>query len=260
MSGSIITQEAVTPKIIDEYLFSTKTTLRPDQKAMFLRIATEFNLNPFRREIYAIAYGNDLNIVTGYQVYLARADATGNLDGWDVQSDGDIATITIYRKDFSKPFRWQVKRSDFDKGNGNWRKMPDFMLKKVAIGQGFRLAFPNELGGMPYFKEELEESEERSERKSGEPQTPPQSVQSHANENTPADSAKVRTNEIWNTLAQFDKDGLITRERMWEIVIQNFPNVKEWKELHLDKLEKLLVLVEEAIDNDVNSNLNSDSY
>jgi hypothetical protein len=35
--------------------------------------------------------------------------------------------------------------------------MPEFMIKKVCIGQGFRLAFPNELGGLPYLQEELEE-------------------------------------------------------------------------------------------------------
>jgi hypothetical protein len=32
------------------------------------------------------------------------------------------------------------------------------MLKKVAIGQGFRLAFPNELEGMPYTEEEVGEN------------------------------------------------------------------------------------------------------
>ncbi|MDR1325280.1 MAG: hypothetical protein LBK00_04505 [Treponema sp.] len=31
------------------------------------------------------------------------------------------------------------------------------MLKKVAIGQGFRLCFSNELGGMPYTSDELDE-------------------------------------------------------------------------------------------------------
>ena len=34
--------------------------------------------------------------------------------------------------------------------------MPEFMIKKVCIGQGFRLAFPNELGGLPYLQEEIE--------------------------------------------------------------------------------------------------------
>ena len=38
--------------------------------------------------------------------------------------------------------------------------MPEFMIKKVCIGQGFRLAFPNELGGLPYLQEELDMVEE----------------------------------------------------------------------------------------------------
>ena len=34
-------------------------------------------------------------------------------------------------------------------------KMPSFMLRKVCIAQGFRLAFPDDLGSMPYIPEEL---------------------------------------------------------------------------------------------------------
>jgi hypothetical protein len=51
--------------------------------------------------------------------------------------------------------------------------MPEFMIKKVAIGQGFRLAFPNELGDMPYLVEELEGLEPH-----GPPAPPPQTNQS----------------------------------------------------------------------------------
>ncbi len=149
--------KTIEAKVIEDYLFTTGTKLNPQQKTLFIRLAQEFNLNPFKREIYAIPYGNDFNIVTGYQVYIQRAEATGKLDGWDVQSKGEQATINIYRKDFSKPFQWTVKRSDFDTGYKNWKKMPDFMLKKVAIGQGFRLAFPNELSGVPYLQEEIED-------------------------------------------------------------------------------------------------------
>ena len=36
-----------------------------------------------------------------------------------------------------------------------WQKA-DFMIKKVAISQAFRLCFSDELGGMPYTKEEVE--------------------------------------------------------------------------------------------------------
>ncbi len=37
--------------------------------------------------------------------------------------------------------------------------MPKFQLKKVAISQGFRLACPSELGGMPYDPAEFPNAE-----------------------------------------------------------------------------------------------------
>lgn len=148
-------KQEISDKILDEYLFSTKTNLSKEKKMFFYRISKEFGLNPFKREIYLIPYGQDFNIVTGYQVYIKRAEATGKLDGWEVVSGSEYATITIYRKDFSKAFRWCVLKSEFEKNTPIWRNMPDFMLKKVVIGQGFRLAFPNELSGLPYIEEEL---------------------------------------------------------------------------------------------------------
>ena len=36
-----------------------------------------------------------------------------------------------------------------------WGSKPRTMIKKVAIAQGFRLAFPVELGGIPYTADEL---------------------------------------------------------------------------------------------------------
>ena len=40
-----------------------------------------------------------------------------------------------------------------------WSKQPRFQLRKVAMAQAFRLAFPDELGGLPYESAELPESE-----------------------------------------------------------------------------------------------------
>ena len=37
------------------------------------------------------------------------------------------------------------------------------MIKKVAIAQGFRLAFPDELAGMPYTADEIDENEIQAE-------------------------------------------------------------------------------------------------
>jgi phage recombination protein Bet len=127
---------------------------------MFMGICSSFGLNPLKRQIHFVKYGNNPGqIVVGYEVYLQRAQASGLLDGWDVKLESDAvgekAVLTIYRKDWDHPFVWEAYRNEFDTGKSTWKAMPTFMLKKVAIGQGFRVCFPEELGGMPYVAEEL---------------------------------------------------------------------------------------------------------
>lgn len=127
---------------------------------LFVNIAKSYGLNPFKREIHFVKYGQQqASIVVGYEAYIKRAERTGKLDGWAVELSkdqlGEKATITIHRKDRGKPFVWTVYRSEFDNQQANWKKMPLFMLRKVAISQGFRLAFPEEAGGMPYIPEEI---------------------------------------------------------------------------------------------------------
>lgn len=146
----------VDKKMIADYLFTSETKLTEKQQMMFLEIALRNNLDPFKREIYAIAYGNEFSIVTGYEVYIQRADTTGQLDGWHCENTEEGAKITIHRKDWDQPFEWEALYDEFDKGQSSWKKMRKFMIKKVCIGQGFRLAFPEVLGGLPYFREEVE--------------------------------------------------------------------------------------------------------
>ena len=123
---------------------------------MFMGIAKSYGLNPLKREVHFVKYGNaPASIIVGYEIYLKRAERTGKLDGWKCWIEGDKAIIEIKRKDQSIPIKWEVDRKEFDKQQSTWKAMPNFMLKKVAIAQGFRLAFPDELGGLPYLAEEL---------------------------------------------------------------------------------------------------------
>lgn len=145
--------------------------LSESERAQFVETARQFGLNPFKREIYCTVYGEGkyrkFSIVTGYGVYIKRAERTGKLDGWNVRmsADGKVATITIHRKDWSHPFEHEVYyeeavqkaygKDGSQRPNAVWQKMPRFMLKKVAIGQGFRLCFADEFGGMPYEESEM---------------------------------------------------------------------------------------------------------
>jgi phage recombination protein Bet len=152
----------VDSKVIDEYLFSTGTKLTTQQQNLFKQLAILHNLNPFKNEIYAIPYGQEMKIVTGYEVYLKRAEETKDLNGWEfkIEAEGDDykGVLTIYRKSWEKPFIHEVYMSEYNSGKSLWASKPKTMLKKVAVAQGFRLAFPLEFAGMLYTSDELSEN------------------------------------------------------------------------------------------------------
>lgn len=148
--------------------------LSEGERNTYLQIAKAFNLNPFKREIHVSKYNGQMSIITGYEVYIKRAERSGLLDGWDVKTEGKPednslkAIITIYRKDRKYHFVHEVLYSEYVQRTGSgsvtkfWQKAYT-MIKKVAISQGFRLCFSDELGGMPYTPEEMPEQEVKTE-------------------------------------------------------------------------------------------------
>lgn len=151
--------------IVNDFLHGTGSRLTEGQKDLFVKICETFNLNPFKREAYAVPYKDSqkvdrLTIIVGYEVYLKRAEASGKLDGWETAVQGTdenmTAEVTIWRKDWSRPMRHKIFAKEFAKNGGMWAAMPRYMLEKVAISQAFRRAFPEDLGGMPYTKEEMD--------------------------------------------------------------------------------------------------------
>ena len=156
--------------------FGLATQLTEPEKIQFIEVAQAFHLNPFKREIHVAVYGEGeyrkLSIITGYEVYLKRAERTGKLDGWKAWVEGEgenmKAIVEIHRKDWAEPFvheaywREAVQKKKDGTPTAFWTKQPRFQLKKVAISQGFRLCFPDELGGLPYDPSELPDAESLS--------------------------------------------------------------------------------------------------
>lgn len=176
MKNEITTTENVNDKVLIEYLdvMGISPKLDEKEKIQFLNIAKTFGLNPFKREIFCTVYGEgqykQLSIITGYEVYIKRAERSGQLDGWHATTSGGVATndlkatVTIYRKDRQHPFIWEVFYDECvqTKKDGTvtqfWKKA-NFMTKKVGISQAFRLCFSDELGGMPYTSDEMPQQE-----------------------------------------------------------------------------------------------------
>lgn len=177
MKNEITTIDNVNDKVLIEYLdvMGISPKLEEKEKIQFLNIAKTFGLNPFKREIFCTVYGEgqykQLSIITGYEVYIKRAERSGKLDGWHATTTGSVAsndlkaTVTIYRKDRQHPFVWEVfyeecvQKTKTGVVTKFWEKA-NFMTKKVAISQAFRLCFSDELGGMPYTSDEIPQQTE----------------------------------------------------------------------------------------------------
>jgi phage recombination protein Bet len=179
-------QNQVTQQLLLDYLTATTPGLNQSQVQQFLAVSMAFNLNPWKKEVYPIPYTSNgkttMSIVTGYEVYLKRADLNPNYDGYQIEwngtfvrskvqksgkngnysvdallpKDDDVSCIcTVYRKDRKMPVRCEVFYSEYSQGNSMWYTKPRVMLEKVAIARAMRLAFPTEFGGMPYESAEL---------------------------------------------------------------------------------------------------------
>ena len=193
----------VTRQKVMEYLvaFGLTNQLSEQEANQFINIAQEFQLNPFKREVHCVPYGEGsnrrLSIIVGYEVYIKQAERTGKLNGWKAWTEGTgetmKAVVEIYRKDWHEAFRHEVPWNEAvqRRKDGSltpfWQRMPSFQLKKVAISQAFRLAFPDELGGMPYDPTELGISQDMI------PSSPTTMAQAPINPIEQAETEPIRT-------------------------------------------------------------------
>lgn len=153
----------VTKQLCIDYIKAQNTQLTDGEFAQYAAVATSLNLNPFLREIYPIKIGGKMTLVTGYQVYIRRAEEFPQYDGFDTNFEGEGKNLccicSVYRKDRSRPTVARVYLSEYTQGNSMWNSKPHVMLEKVAIGTAFRRAFPSEFNGMPYTTEEVKGEE-----------------------------------------------------------------------------------------------------
>lgn len=151
-------------EVIMTCLQNQNTQLNESELKEFVMLCMINKLNPLKREVYAVKYGDKFNIITSYMEYLKRADATGKLEYYHVTTestkvgDKEFPKKAIFvgkRKDWSEPMTMELRFNEFSSGKSTWLTKPYFMLDKCARALGLRALFPNELGNMPYINEEL---------------------------------------------------------------------------------------------------------
>jgi len=172
----------LSPKIIRDFLVSGGGNVSDQEVVMFLNLCRYQHLNPFLREAYLIKYGNGpASMVPGKEVFTKRAQRSERYEGQQAgvivqKKDGSLESRigTLVLKDETLVGGWAkahvkgyvvpieitvafdeyVGRKSDGEINGQWAKKPATMIRKVALVQALREAFPEELQGL-YAQEEL---------------------------------------------------------------------------------------------------------
>lgn len=172
--------------IVRNYLTNGNGQVSDQECMMFIALCKGQKLNPFLKEAYLIKYGNSqpATMVVSKDVYQKRAENNPQYDGkksgiiiYSEQGieyrDGTFymqdeelvgGWCEVYRKDRSHSERVEVSFEEYvgrtkdGEINGQWSKKPATMIRKVAIAQALREAFPTDLNGM-YTAEEMNVSD-----------------------------------------------------------------------------------------------------
>lgn len=169
--------------IIRNYLVNGNGNVTDQEVGMFLNLCRFQHLNPFLREAYLIKFGNQpATIVTGKEAITKRAmrnpkyagqqagivifhSDAGELEyrpGALLMKDEQLigGWAKVYVKDYDVPIEAVVSYDEYvgttkdGVVNSQWAKKPATMIRKVALVQALREAFPEDLGGM-YASEEV---------------------------------------------------------------------------------------------------------
>ena len=166
---------------IKNYLVSGGGAITDSEAYMFLNLCKHQHLNPFLREAYCIKYGNNpAQMVVGKDTFIKRARHRKDFDGFKAgvliqTKDGEIIEregsfrapgenllggwAKVYIKGLSTPYYAAVEWGEYvqlkdGRPNKMWASKPTTMIRKVALSQALREAFPDDMGGL-YEPEEI---------------------------------------------------------------------------------------------------------
>lgn len=175
----------LSPATVKNYLVSgDASNITAQEIVMFINLCKYQGLNPFLREAYLVKYGNQpATIVTGKEALTKRAHRNSKFMGYDAgvvvynaekeTVSNRIGTIVVgneilaggwakvYVDGYVNPIEITVQLEEYigkkrdGTVNAQWSNKPATMIRKVALMQALREAFPEDLSGM-YGVEEMD--------------------------------------------------------------------------------------------------------
>jgi len=172
--STLATQQDLSVATIIKYINPKATE---EEAYVFLQLCRARGLNPFLKEAHLIKYSHTspASMVVGKDAFTRKAEEHNQFDGFeagiivriadDAPAEERIGSFVekgetllggwskVYRKDHRYPSICKVSMTEYFKPgrNGkknNWDTIPATMIRKVALVQALREAFPSELSGM----------------------------------------------------------------------------------------------------------------
>ena len=143
---------------------------------MFMQLCINQSLNPFIRDAYLIKYaGYPAHMVVSKDAFLKKAEQIKEYRGFKagivvLLTDGTIdrreGSLTLETetliggwanifRDGMETFFAETSFKEYNTGKSSWNRLPSTMIRKVAIVQALREAFPMNFQGM-YDKSEID--------------------------------------------------------------------------------------------------------
>ncbi|GAF63616.1 hypothetical protein BTS2_0507 [Bacillus sp. TS-2] len=262
VSGEVIDLK---PETVKQYLVRGNGNVTDQEVLMFMNLCQYQKLNPLINEAYLIKFGSQpAQIIVSKEAFMKRAESNDTFEGFEAgiiyEINDEIHQVTgavkpkkadliggwckVYRTDRKKPIEVHVSIEEFGKNQATWKDMPLNMIRKVAIVNALREAFPNSLGAM-YSEEEAPKEEVTSyqerERRDITPEEPQQEQQVD-----PLQQARQDLNEKFQLL------GITTNEQITEYIQKHAPDAK--KPPTLKDILGLISIVDEHIEFNANQN------
>ena len=252
----------LSPNTVRKYLVSGNGNITDQEALLFIKLCQSQKLNPFIKDAYCIKFGNSpAQVVVSKDVFLKRAESNEDFDGLKAgvivmnRETGEIVyrngafsvkskeeTVggwaEVNRKSKSTPIRSEVTVDEYAvrKSNGEmnamWASKTNTMIRKVALCQALREAFPNSFQGM-YGAEELNVDEEKIDKNL--PKTEAEILDA-------LESNNIISSETYNELKELHKDGRITKDELSAILkLYLHKNNESEKNLNQEPIEAEVV-------------------
>lgn len=154
---------------VRNYLVSGNGKVTDQEVVMFINLCRYQHLNPFLNEAYIVKFGDrPAQLITSKEAFMKRAEANPHFKGSKagvivvrndqvIYSQGAFALPTdqivggwaeVKRDDREEPIHVEISFKEFSKGQATWKDMPANMIRKTALVNALREAFPDTLGSL----------------------------------------------------------------------------------------------------------------